>query len=172
MTDKTTHQQPLTDEQIIAAMPGGIYDSFSDPWDCGVGDQDSSRSIRKDILRVARAVEGLLVNQPAAPQPASSEVDDALNDLPAHLKAHPGVKFLYRAKINAAPQPAPGYCKHCKDYTIESPLFEAPSQEPVGFVVATRWNAADKVTRYEASFRNNAEIKAGDMLYTDPPQPV
>lgn len=27
-------------------------------------------------------------------------------------------------------QPAPGYCKNCKDYTIEEPLPAQPAQEP------------------------------------------
>jgi hypothetical protein len=27
-------------------------------------------------------------------------------------------------------QPAPGYCKNCKDYTIEEPLYAQPAQEP------------------------------------------
>jgi hypothetical protein len=27
--------------------------------------------------------------------------------------------------------PAPGYCKNCKDYTIEAPLYAQPAQEPV-----------------------------------------
>ena len=26
-------------------------------------------------------------------------------------------------------QPAPGYCKNCKDYTIEEPLYAQPAQE-------------------------------------------
>jgi hypothetical protein len=48
---------PLTDEEIIKAMPGGIYDCLNDPWDCGVGDGDTLRSIKKDVLRIARAIE-------------------------------------------------------------------------------------------------------------------
>ena len=31
-------------------------------------------------------------------------------------------------------QPAPGYCKNCKDYTIEEPLYAQPVQEPVARV--------------------------------------
>ena len=30
--------------------------------------------------------------------------------------------------------PAPGYCKNCKDYTIEEPLYAQPTQEPVAYV--------------------------------------
>jgi hypothetical protein len=48
---------PLTDEEIIKAVPGGIYDCLNDPWDCGVGDGDTLRSIKKDVLRIARAIE-------------------------------------------------------------------------------------------------------------------
>ena len=31
----------------------------------------------------------------------------------------------------AQPEPAPGYCQHCKQYTIEEPLPAQPEQEPV-----------------------------------------
>jgi hypothetical protein len=30
--------------------------------------------------------------------------------------------------------PAPGYCKNCKDYTIEEPLYAQPAQEPTGML--------------------------------------
>jgi hypothetical protein len=50
----------LMDEEIIKAMPGGIYDCLNDPWDCGVGDGDTLRSIKKDVLRIARAIEAKL----------------------------------------------------------------------------------------------------------------
>ena len=50
----------LTDEEIIKAMPGGIYDCLNDPWDCGVGDGDTLRSIKKDVLRIARGIEAKL----------------------------------------------------------------------------------------------------------------
>jgi hypothetical protein len=41
-------------------VPGGIYDCLNDPWDCGVGDGDTLRSIKKDVLRIARAIEAKL----------------------------------------------------------------------------------------------------------------
>lgn len=47
----------LTDKDIEAAMPGGIYDCLADPWDCGVGDGDYMRSIKNDVVRIARAIE-------------------------------------------------------------------------------------------------------------------
>jgi hypothetical protein len=37
-------------------------------------------------------------------------------------------------------QPAPGYCKNCKDYTIEEPLYAQPMQEPV----AWEWNFCER----------------------------
>lgn len=48
---------PLTDEQIMAALPGGILDSLADPWNEGDKNADNDSSIRTDVLRVARAVE-------------------------------------------------------------------------------------------------------------------
>jgi hypothetical protein len=61
-TPPAAHRQwvGLTDEEIIKAMPGGIYDCLNDPWDCGVGDGDTLRSIKKDVLRIARAIEAKL----------------------------------------------------------------------------------------------------------------
>jgi hypothetical protein len=47
-----------------------------------------------------------------------------------------------------------------------------PAGEPVGVVVATRWNADGVTTRYEAAFRPSAAIKAGDLLYTRPAVPL
>ena len=50
----------LTDKEIEVALPSGIYDCLADPWDCGVGDGDEMRSIKKDVLRIARAIEAKL----------------------------------------------------------------------------------------------------------------
>lgn len=50
----------LTEEDIEAAMPGGIYDCLADPWDCGVGDGDYMRSIKNDVVRIVRAIEAKL----------------------------------------------------------------------------------------------------------------
>jgi len=47
-----------------------------------------------------------------------------------------------------------------------------PAGEPVGVVVATRWNADGVTTRYEAAFRPSAGVKAGDMLYIRPAVPL
>lgn len=43
----------LSDEELLEAMPSGIIDSLRDPWDCNTGDADES--LRRDILRIARA---------------------------------------------------------------------------------------------------------------------
>jgi hypothetical protein len=40
--------------------------------------------------------------------------------------------------------PAPGYCKHCKQYTIEEPLPAEPVQEPV----ALKWLPAPRKTEW------------------------
>lgn len=50
-------QLPLTEEQIDAALPSGIYDCLADPWDQGIGDGDEMHSIRADVLRIVRATE-------------------------------------------------------------------------------------------------------------------
>lgn len=50
----------LTDDEIEAALPSGIYDCLLDPYDCDVGDGDDTRSMKKDLLRCARAIEAKL----------------------------------------------------------------------------------------------------------------
>ena len=125
----------------------------------------------------------------AAPQPAPS-VD--WQNIGALMEAHSKAKaagliggttswgaFVAREMLKA-PQPAaqdrPSFAEWTSDYARDN-LHKLKAQpaaqptEPVGFIVATRWNAADEVTRYEASFRPTAKIKAGDMLYTNPATP-
>ena len=55
-------------------------------------------------------------------------------------------------------QPAPGYCKNCKDYTIEEPLYAQPAQEPVALVI-------DGVL-----VKSALPEKYTGHLYTTPPQ--
>jgi len=50
-------RQPLTDAEILDAIPGGMIDCLGDPWDCGVGDGDETRSLKQDVIRIARAIE-------------------------------------------------------------------------------------------------------------------
>jgi hypothetical protein len=50
----------LTDKDISDALPSGIYDCLNDPWDCGFGDGDTIHSIKKDVLRISRAIEAKL----------------------------------------------------------------------------------------------------------------
>jgi hypothetical protein len=55
---------------------------------------------------------------------------------------------------------------------IQPAVQQDPAGEPVGVVVATRWNADGVTTRHAASFRDSAAIKAGDLLYTRPAVPL
>ena len=45
----------------------------------------------------------------------------------------------------AQPEPAPGYCQHCKQYTIEEPLPAQPEQEPVAGEYATCLEDGERV---------------------------
>jgi len=58
--DKPAEWVGLTDEDISDALPSGIYDCLNDPWDCGLGDGDTIHSIKKDVLRISRAIEAKL----------------------------------------------------------------------------------------------------------------
>jgi hypothetical protein len=49
------------------------------------------------------------------------EYDEALK-MAGYKGDHAEVKPLYTHPSAAQPAPAPGYCKHCKQYTIEEPL--------------------------------------------------
>ena len=61
-------------------------------------------------------------------------------------------------------QPAPGYCKNCKDYTIEKPLYAQPAQEPVGQVGAIGSDG------FVGHIYDDRKVKTGDKLYTTPPK--
>ena len=91
-----------------------------------------------------------------------------------------GAKAILR---KALAQPAAQPTEPSKDICVEQDerVFtriaamkaqQEPAGEPVGVVVATRWNADGVTTRYEAAFRPSAAIKAGDMLYTRPAVPL
>ena len=69
----------------------------------------------------------------------------------------------------AQPEPAPGYCKHCQQYTIEEPLPAQPEQEPVV------WMYQDKSThevRFQKHMRGFVDHGATyeTPLYTTPPR--
>ena len=64
-----------------------------------------------------------------------TEEDEAFDDLARKQGAWGGgfkAKQAMAADKLQEPvvQPAPGYCKNCKDYTIEEPLYAQPAQEP------------------------------------------
>ena len=52
-----SNRQPLTDQEIMEVLPSGILDCLADPWDCGEGDGIEVRSIERDAIRIARAIE-------------------------------------------------------------------------------------------------------------------
>jgi hypothetical protein len=55
------------------------------------------------------------------------EYDEALK-MAGYKGDHAEVKPLYTHPSAAQREPAPGYCKHCKQYTIEEPLAAAQRQ--------------------------------------------
>ena len=60
--------------------------------------------------------------EPAAPQPAG----------PEDMAVYAAIAANYKA---APTEPAPGWCKHCRQYTIEEPLPAAPPvAEPVAWI--------------------------------------
>ena len=72
----------------------------------------------------------------------------------------------------AQPEPAPGYCQHCKQYTIEEPLPAQPEQEPVAWMqeMPTKGDETRSVrlTTVEALARE--EWPNPIPLYTAPPR--
>lgn len=82
----------------------------------------------------AKRVDDIFKEVPAQPQPAQQEPVAILNH------AH-GIHTVRSVKLNGLPDgeynlytspqppaPAPGFCKNCKDYTVEAPLAEQPAQ--------------------------------------------
>lgn len=69
----------------------------------------------------------------------------------------------------AQPEPAPGYCQHCKQYTIEEPLPAQPEQEPVAwrhkkfFETQEGWFYADW-------HPDGINPPSAQLLYTAPPR--
>lgn len=69
----------------------------------------------------------------------------------------------------AQPEPAPGYCKHCQQYTIEEPLPAQPEQEPVAwrhkkfFETQEGWFYADW-------HPDGINPPSAQLLYTTPPR--
>jgi hypothetical protein len=89
------------------------------------------------------------------------------------------------AALKAQPAPAPGYCKHCKQYTIEEPLTAAQPaptvQEPVAWQVMVEDEAMKEFSVKDAAHDWCVQQKLGGShysywirpLYTDQPaEPV
>ena len=101
-------------------------------------------------------------------QPAQ-EVDYWIREATAARQAEMALRRELEAQPAQEPvvQPAPGYCKNCKDYTIEEPLPAQPAQEPVAWMVYTQDGKSVYVTD------NPTDIQEGQRalpLYTTPPQ--
>jgi hypothetical protein len=70
-------------------------------------------ALREAARQALKALEYYRSGEDYHPTPAS----EAISSIQAALSAHP----------TAAPtEPAPGWCKHCRQYTIEEPLQAAP----------------------------------------------
>ena len=69
-------------------------------------------------------------------------------------------------------QPAPGYCKNCKDYTIEEPLYAQPAQEPVAWlqIGVGPLHEGDVLARTTKPKEWNPKWWKFEPLYTTPPQ--
>lgn len=82
---------------------------------------------------------------------------------------------LHRASKSAAPtEPAPGWCKHCRQYTIEEPLQAAPTVvEPVAWMWRNTKTGARGVY-FENPARFFDSVAIGDYewtpLYATPPR--
>jgi hypothetical protein len=59
-----------------------------------------------------------------------------------------GGECIYPPAQEPVVQPAPGYCKNCKDYTIEEPLYAQPAQEPVAFAGIEIWVGGARITKH------------------------
>ena len=68
--------------------------------------------------------------------------------------------------------PAPGYCKHCKQYTIEEPLPAEPVQEPVAWSFEARHidTAFGPAVSIRHPGREHKYMRNVKPLYTAPPQ--
>lgn len=87
------------------------------------------------------AAEQLRVSKPAAPRTMIEDVIVGLaNEAIKTPDASIGELLGALGYVRAAPtEPAPGWCKHCQQYTIDEPLQAAPTvvePEPVGWLAA------------------------------------
>lgn len=56
MFDEVVHKQPLSEEDILKAIPSGMIDCLLDPYDAKNNGNEYS-SFEQDIVRIARAIE-------------------------------------------------------------------------------------------------------------------
>ena len=87
----------------------------------------------------------------------------------------PAITALRAALAEPQLAPAPGYCKHCKQYTIEEPLPAEPLpaepvQEPVAWLFTNVQSGDYDFCYCEDDHAHDREMWHKQPLYTAPPQ--
>jgi hypothetical protein len=83
------------------------------------------------------------------------EYDEALK-MAGYKGDHAEVKPLYTHPSAAQREPAPGYCKHCKQYTIEEPLPAAQRQPLTDEEIMQTWEGVIKYAPGEVRLKDFA----------------
>lgn len=80
--------------------------------------------------------------------------------------------MAHRAEALAEqPAPAPGYCKNCKDYTIDAPLADQPAQQQEPNLAESFRAELDKLSQRNYELRmENASLKAAPQQAQQPAQ--
>ena len=124
-----------------------------------------SKSIQKLQAKAINEALELADSQPA--QPAQEPVCDKDPQGCWNVRCQLGKQCKNLA------QPAPGYCKNCKDYTIEEPLYAQPAQEPVAWAIYDK-RGGSKSLHWPENHSPDGDATKFDAvpLYTTPPQPT
>jgi len=171
-------------QALRGAVPAGWVDSvmeqaqvFASAWSLVGGCFDSGNAM-EDAEAAKNELRAMLA---AAPQPAAQPTEPAYTEAvslaTALFKKHFAHEEHYASgRIVWAPcDTTAGVISQIDNMVsrlIQPAVQQDPAGEPVGVVVATRWNADGVTTRHAASFRDSAAIKAGDLLYTRPAVPL
>ena len=133
------------------------------PYDEDTGDcACPPANVQKSTLREAaqQALEALESCDAAHPSDGGRQwYDDKL--------VEPAITALRAALAEPQLAPAPGYCKHCKQYTIEEPLPAEPVQEPVAWR-QPNWSRRDGAYLYYDA--DDKPLTNAQPLYAAPPQ--
>jgi len=111
-----------------------------------------------------------------AAQQALEAMEGELPDwrTPAQARAITALRDALAQEEQPKIAPAPGWCKHCRQYTVEEPLLAQEEQEPV-LVVEQEPDYMSRGHFYEGSksFIDPTEVwklPIGTKLYTHPPR--